>query len=112
VSYRVEYVAKIAPIKEFLDVARDGLSERFERDAFLIGFRSLHSRSWVEGALVEHTIAELLEFSVLGRDDVPVYDGARIISAIDLGPRRRARAPEDQGRVLVRPGSGQVLGVR
>jgi hypothetical protein len=166
------YVARIAPIKEFLDVARDEVAERFERDAFLtvdptkvpvvlhhddekpvgrldglarargwhvasfrldhsvvrsavvadwlrpgwpvsIGFRSLHSRTWADGGLVEHTIAELLELTVVGRDEEQVYPGAQVVSVIEL-PRRSARALEhrdQRGQVLVRHG-GQVLGVR
>jgi phage head maturation protease len=166
------YVARIAPIKEFHDVARDEIAERFERDAFLtvdptkvpvvlhhddekpvgrldglsrsrgwhvasfrlnhsvvrsavvadwlrpgwpvsIGFRSLHSRTWADGGLVEHTIVELLELTVVDGDTDPVYPGAQIVSVIDLPRRARAVEHRDEpNRVLVRPGSGYVVGVR
>jgi hypothetical protein len=33
--YQRQYIARVAPIKTFLDVARDDVAERLERDAFL-----------------------------------------------------------------------------
>ena len=91
-----------------------------------IGFHSLeHDRLLAEDGVKRHTRARLDELSILAPDEIPAYRGAKITSIHELKPTAQAsratarnQDPDGEaidsppGRVLIRPGIGQILGVR
>lgn len=92
-----------------------------------IGFKRLHGR--YDPGYAHHTIAELLEITVLGYGERPAIEGAEVIMVLDGEPVRAGRTPsklpprdveprvredsdDGRGRVLQRSGIGCVLRVR
>jgi hypothetical protein len=76
-----------------------------------IGFNAKRART--EYGLRTYAQVELVELSVLGREDRPVYPGAQIVSVIDLGARqaRHELAAEEPGATRHVRVMGEVLRV-
>lgn len=81
-----------------------------------IGFNPLHHcHSLAEVGVMQHTLVQLNELSVLRSGDRPVYPGARVIVVVPRAgrqPAAAARHEQDAPRRLIRPDCGQVLSIQ